>query len=204
MSSGARSSRATDTRIETNARQHELQRLPGRRLGDDRKSVRPHQRLVQPRPVVGTGGRRHARGDAKHLGHANHRRGHSLGRPLAAHARGRRQLLERRLFVAQYVASEFNKSSASLSLFYHGGGPLRVGIGVRADATRTPQAFVDPATGQVQSTRLNGQYVDLMADYDVTGQIVANGRLSYTRQAEFRRRAPTSPAGPAAWDCRGR
>ena len=83
----------------------------------------------------------------------------------------------------QYVASEFDKSSASLSLFYHGGGPLRVGIGVRADSTRTPQAFVDPATGQVQSTRLDGQYVDLMADYDVTGQIVANGRLSYTRQA---------------------
>ena len=82
----------------------------------------------------------------------------------------------------QYVASEFNKSSASISLFYHGGGPLRIGIGVRADATRTPQAFVDPATGQVQSTRLNGQYVDLMADYDVTGQIGANARLSYTRQ----------------------
>ena len=82
----------------------------------------------------------------------------------------------------QYVASEFNKSSASLGLFYHGGGPLRVGIGVRADATRTPQAFVDPATGQVQSTRLNGQYVDFLADYDVTGQIGANARLSYTRQ----------------------
>ena len=82
----------------------------------------------------------------------------------------------------QYVASEFNKSSASVSLFYHGGGPLRIGIGVRADATRTPQAFVDPATGQVQSTRLNGQYVDLLADYDVTGQIGANARLSYTRQ----------------------
>ena len=82
----------------------------------------------------------------------------------------------------QYAASEFNKSSANISLFYHGGGPLRVGIGVRADATRTPQAFVDPATGQVQSTRLNGQYVDLFADYDVTGQIGANARLSYTHQ----------------------
>ena len=82
----------------------------------------------------------------------------------------------------QYVASEFDKSSASVSLFYHGGGPLRIGLGVRADSTRTPQAFVDPATGQVQSTRLNGQYVDLLADYDVTGQIVTNLRLSYTRQ----------------------
>ncbi len=82
----------------------------------------------------------------------------------------------------QYVASEFDKSSASVSLFYHGGGPLRIGLGVRADSTRTPQAFVDPATGQVQSTRLNGQYVDLLADYDVTGQIGANVRLSYTRQ----------------------
>jgi len=82
----------------------------------------------------------------------------------------------------QYVGSEFNKSSANVGLFYHGGGPFRVGIGVRADATRSPNAFVDPATGQVQSTRLNGQYVDLFADYDVTGQIVTNLRLSYTRQ----------------------
>ena len=41
---------------------------------------------------------------------------------------------------------------------------------------------MDPATGQVQSTRLNGQYIDLLADYDVTGQIGANARLSYTRQ----------------------
>ena len=54
---------------------------------------------------------------------------------------------------SQYVASEFNQSSVHISLFYHGGGPFRVGIGVRGDATRTPQAFVDPATGQVQSTR---------------------------------------------------
>jgi len=82
----------------------------------------------------------------------------------------------------QYVASEFDKSSANVSLYYHGGGPLRIGIGLRADSTRTPQAFVDPATGQVQSTRLNGQYIDLLADYDVNGQIGANARLSYTRQ----------------------
>jgi len=82
----------------------------------------------------------------------------------------------------QYFGSEFNQSSANVGLFYHGGGPFRVGIGVRANATRSPHAFVDPATGQVQSTRLNGQYVDLFADYDVTGQIVTNLRLSYTRQ----------------------
>jgi len=82
----------------------------------------------------------------------------------------------------EYQSSEFNHSSASLNLFYHGGGPFRVGIGVRGDVTRTPQAFVDPTTGQVQSTRLTGTNIDLLADYDVTGQIVANGRLSYSRQ----------------------
>ena len=82
----------------------------------------------------------------------------------------------------QYASSEFNQSSAHVNLFYHGGGPLRVGIGVRGDSTRTPQAFVDPATGQVQSTRLTGKHLDLLADYDVTGQILADARLSYTRQ----------------------
>jgi len=81
-----------------------------------------------------------------------------------------------------YQSSEFNHSSANINLFYHGGGPLRVGVGVRRDVTRTPQAFVDPVTGQVQSTRLTGTHFDLLADYDVTGQIGANGRLSYTRQ----------------------
>jgi len=82
----------------------------------------------------------------------------------------------------EYQSSEFNHGSTSLNLFYHGGGPLRVGIGVRGDVTRTPQAFVDPATGQVQSTRLTGTNIDLLADYEVTGQISANGRLSYARQ----------------------
>jgi hypothetical protein len=82
----------------------------------------------------------------------------------------------------QYASSEFNQSSVHIGLFYHGGGPFRVGLGLRGDATRTPQAFVDPATGQVQSTRLTGKHVDLTADYDVTGQVRADGRLSYTRQ----------------------
>ncbi|HSC63343.1 MAG TPA: hypothetical protein VLD35_06910 [Caldimonas sp.] len=82
----------------------------------------------------------------------------------------------------QYASSEFNQSSVNIGLFYHGGGPFRIGIGLRTDTTRTPQAFVDPATGQVQSTRLTGKHVDLTADYDVTGQVRADGRLSYTRQ----------------------
>ena len=82
----------------------------------------------------------------------------------------------------QYASSEFNQSSVNIGIFYHGGGPFRIGLGVRGDATRTPQAFVDPATGQVQSTRLTGRHVDLTADYDVTGQVRADGRLSYTTQ----------------------
>lgn len=81
-----------------------------------------------------------------------------------------------------YAAAESSRTGGSLTLYYRPGGPLRVGIGVRADRTRTPRAFVDPVTGQAQSTTLHGKHLDLLADYDVSGQITANGRLSYTRQ----------------------
>jgi len=82
----------------------------------------------------------------------------------------------------QYVTSQSNYSSANIYLYYRGGGPLRVGAGFRGDRTRTPQAFLDPATGQYQSTKLTGQHFDLLVDYDVTGHVSANTRLSYTKQ----------------------
>jgi hypothetical protein len=81
-----------------------------------------------------------------------------------------------------YVSSESSRYGANLNLFYRPGGPLRVGVGVRGDRTRTPKAFLDPVTGQYQATRLNAEHLDLLADYDLTGSMAANGRLSYTRQ----------------------
>ncbi len=81
-----------------------------------------------------------------------------------------------------YQASESSRTGASLGLYYHPGGPLRLGIAARVDRTKTPRAFVDPVTGEVLSTRLNGRNLDLLADYDLTGLITANARVSYTRQ----------------------
>jgi hypothetical protein len=81
-----------------------------------------------------------------------------------------------------YVTSESNHTSGTIYLYYGGGGPLRVGAGFRGDRTRTPQAFLDPATGQYLSTKLTGQNFDLLADYDLTGRVGANARLSYTKQ----------------------
>lgn len=82
----------------------------------------------------------------------------------------------------QYVSSESSRTGASVNLYYRSGAPLRLGVGIRGNQTRTPKAFVDPATGQYQSTRLNAKHFDLLADYDLTGRLLANGRLSYTRQ----------------------
>lgn len=81
-----------------------------------------------------------------------------------------------------YASGESSRTGANLNLYYRAGGPLRVGVGVRADRTRTPRAFVDPVTGQSRSTQLNGRHLDLLADYDLSGRLSANGRLSYTRQ----------------------
>jgi hypothetical protein len=81
-----------------------------------------------------------------------------------------------------YVTSESNRVGGSLGIYYHSGGPLRVGLAARVDRTRTPKAFIDPNTGQYTATRLDGRNIDLLLDYDVSGQLVGNARLSYTRQ----------------------
>lgn len=82
----------------------------------------------------------------------------------------------------QFVSSASSRNGVSLNLYYRPGGPLRLGVGVRSDRTRTPQAFLDPATGQYQSTRLTAEHYDLLADYELTGRLGANARVSYTRQ----------------------
>jgi hypothetical protein len=81
-----------------------------------------------------------------------------------------------------YSSAESNQTTASLGLYYRPGGPLRLGVAVRGTRTKTPKAFIDPATGTYQSTTLNGRNLDLLADYELTGQLAANGRLSYTKQ----------------------
>jgi hypothetical protein len=80
------------------------------------------------------------------------------------------------------VTSETNRVGGSLGVYYHSGGPLRVGLAARVDRTRTPKAFIDPTTGQYTAARLDGRNIDLLLDYDLSGQVVGNARLSYTRQ----------------------
>ena len=80
----------------------------------------------------------------------------------------------------EYVASESRQSSASVGLHYRPGGPLRLGVAARVDRTKTPQALFDPATSTSQPNTIKGRNLDFLADYEVTGLITANGRLSYT------------------------
>ena len=81
-----------------------------------------------------------------------------------------------------YVTSESTSSSGSLGVYYHSGGPLRVGLAGRVTRNRFPKAFIDPLTNEYVSTQIDGRNIDLLLDYDVTGQIAANVRLSYTKQ----------------------
>ena len=81
-----------------------------------------------------------------------------------------------------YVTSESTSSAASLGLYYHSGGPFRVGLAGRVTRNRYPKAFIDPLTNEYVSTQIDGRNIDLLLDYDVTGQITANARLSYTKQ----------------------
>ena len=81
-----------------------------------------------------------------------------------------------------YASRESNGNSGSLTLYYGGGGPLRLGIGGRYDRTETPKAGFDPIVPEFLSNTSTGRHVDFFADYAVTGQVAANLRLSYTEQ----------------------
>jgi hypothetical protein len=78
--------------------------------------------------------------------------------------------------------SNSSQDSGGLTLFYRPGGPLRLGIGGRLTRTRSPQALFDPATGEYQSNTTHGRNLDFLVDYDLTGLLGFNGRLSYTDQ----------------------
>jgi len=82
-----------------------------------------------------------------------------------------------------YASSESSGNSGSLTLYYGSGGPLRLGIGGRYDRTRTPKAGFDPIPAEFISNTATGRHADFFADYDVTGRIKTNLRLSYTEQS---------------------
>jgi hypothetical protein len=82
----------------------------------------------------------------------------------------------------EYISAESSGTSGSLTLYYRSGGPLRLGIGARVDRTRTPNALFDAMAGTYEANTERGRNLDFLADYDLTGQLTANLRLSYTRQ----------------------
>lgn len=81
----------------------------------------------------------------------------------------------------EYVASESKNETGSLGVFYQPGSRTRLGIAVRLDRTRTPQA-VKLADGSFQSNEIRGRNLDLLGDYNNGNSITAGARLSYTRQ----------------------
>ena len=82
----------------------------------------------------------------------------------------------------RYQSSESTGKSGNLAVYYGRGGPLRVGLGGRYDRTETPKAGFDPIAAEFISNTTTQRHIDLFADYDVTGQVTANLRLSYTKQ----------------------
>jgi hypothetical protein len=82
-----------------------------------------------------------------------------------------------------YAARESTGNSGSLALYYGGGGPMRVGIGGRYNRTETPKAGFDPIVPEFLSNTSTGRNVDFFVDYDVSGHITTNLRLSYTDQS---------------------
>lgn len=82
-----------------------------------------------------------------------------------------------------FDSSESSGNSGSLTLYYGGGGPLRLGIGGRYDRTETPKAGFDPIPAEFLSNTSTGRHIDFFADYNLTGQITTNLRLSYTDQS---------------------
>jgi hypothetical protein len=82
----------------------------------------------------------------------------------------------------QSVTSESKGRTGSLGLYYRPGALLRLGLAGRVNRTETPKAFFDPNTGGYQSNTITGKNIDFTADYEVSGFVSANGRLSYTKQ----------------------
>lgn len=81
----------------------------------------------------------------------------------------------------EYVSAESKQEYGSIGLFYKPSPPLRVGIAVRLDRTRTPKAFLQ-ADGSYLPNQINGRHLDLIGEYELSSRLSANARASYTRQ----------------------
>jgi hypothetical protein len=82
----------------------------------------------------------------------------------------------------QSVAGESKGRTGSLGIYYRPGALLRLGLAGRVNRTESPKAFFDPGTGGFQANTIKGKNVDLTANYELSGFVSANGRISYTRQ----------------------
>lgn len=81
----------------------------------------------------------------------------------------------------EYAAAEYSQDSASLGVFFRPGGPLRLGVAVRTTRSRTPNALL-LTNGTYLSNDTRGNNLDFIVDYDLTGQLTTNARISYTKQ----------------------
>ena len=80
-----------------------------------------------------------------------------------------------------YVTADSKQEYGSLGVYYRPSPLLRVGLAVRLDRTRTPNAFPQP-DGSFQSNQINGRRLDFLADYEVSDSLRASGRVGYTKQ----------------------
>ncbi|MEO7009370.1 MAG: hypothetical protein ABI156_09500, partial [Caldimonas sp.] len=81
-----------------------------------------------------------------------------------------------------YVSSESQQDTGSLGLYYHPGGPLRLGVAGRYTRTKTPKGFQEFQGGPFLPNTAKSNNLDLLADYELTGLLSTHARLSYTKQ----------------------
>ena len=77
----------------------------------------------------------------------------------------------------QSQASNSTNESGSLGAFYQPGTLLKLGVAVRFDRTRAPNAL-----GLDQANDTRGRNIDFLADYNNGNTLTTSGRISYTRQ----------------------
>ncbi len=82
----------------------------------------------------------------------------------------------------QSVSAQSKGRTGSLGIYYRPGALLRLGLAGRVNRTESPNAFLDPNTGTYQANTIKGKNLDVLADYEVSGFVSANGRVSYTKQ----------------------
>lgn len=81
----------------------------------------------------------------------------------------------------EYVASESKNEYATLGMFYQPGTRLRVGLALRVERTRSPDA-VELPDGSFESNEVRGRNVDLLMSYNNGNSLSGSTRISYTRQ----------------------